>query len=128
MHSDGGLTSILDDIDDIGIQIDIMSEFVYCDQCSTLVSTNACPHGRHHHVNYHSQSILGLLELGILPPAILMRKEISSIILSDLFPQRLEKLNKIHQQLSPRSGLLDDFNSKDFYESLMDLYQTSSLS
>ena len=128
LYSDGGLTSILDDIDDIGIQIDIMSEFVYCDQCSTLVSTNACPHGRHHHVNYHSQSILGLLELGILPPAILMRKEISSIILSDLFPQRLEKLNKIHQQLFPRSGLLDDFNSKDFYESLMDLYQTSSLS
>jgi sulfate adenylyltransferase len=126
-YCDGNLTSIVDNIKDIGIKVDIMSEFVYCDKCSTLVSTNACPHGRHHHINYHSDSILGLLEMGILPPAILMRKEISSMILSDLFPQRQEKLNQIQQHLSSNSGLLDDFNSKDFYESLMDLYQTSSL-
>jgi sulfate adenylyltransferase len=123
----GNLTSAIDSNDDIGIELDIMSEFVYCDQCSTLVSTNACPHGRHHHLNYHSSSILGLLELGILPPAIFMRKEISSIILSDLFPQRQERLTQIQQHLSSSSSLLDDFDSKDFYESLMDLYQTTSL-
>ncbi|MCK5110711.1 MAG: sulfate adenylyltransferase [Arcobacteraceae bacterium] len=127
IYCDGSFTSVVDNIQDIGISIDIMSEFVYCDKCSTLVSTNACPHGRHHHINYHSSSILKLLKMGIIPPALFMRKEISSIILSDLFPQRLEELNKIHQHLSSRSELLDDFNSKDFYESLMDLYQTSSL-
>ncbi len=127
VYCKGHFTSILDDIKDIGIDINIMSEFVYCDKCSTLVSTNTCPHGRHHHINYHSASILGLLKMGIIPPAIFMRKEISSMILSDLFPKRLEELNKIHQHLSPRSDLLDDFNSEDFYESLMDLYQTSSL-
>jgi len=123
----GSLASVADNIKDIGIKIDIMSEFVYCDQCSTLISENTCPHGHHHHINYHSASILGLLELGIIPPAILMRKEISSIILSDLFPQRQARLSQIQQHLSPSSSLLDDFDSKNFYENLIDLYQTSSL-
>jgi sulfate adenylyltransferase len=109
------------------IDIELMSEFVYCNECTTLVSTNACPHGSHHHIKYHSNSILNLLEMGIMPPAILMRSEISSLILSHLFPNRTEKLAKIHQDLSPSSGLLDDFESTDFYKSLMNLYQTSSL-
>lgn len=120
-------TTILDDIEGIDINIDIMSSFVYCEQCSTLVSTNACPHGAHHHIHYHSPSIMELFNLGIIPPAILMRKEISSIILSELYPERNEKLAAIHHQISPNSGLIDDFETTDFYESLMNLYQTSSL-
>lgn len=120
-------SSILDTLDGIDINVDIMSDFVYCDRCSTLVSTNACPHGSHHHVHYDNESIMELFRMGIIPPAILMRKEISSIVLCDLFPQRKEKLAKIHQRLSPNSGLLDDFETTDFYESLMNLYQTSSL-
>ena len=126
-YCDGNLASVVDNIKDIGIDIDIMSEFVYCDKCNTLVSTNACPHGHHHHINYHAPSILKLLKMGIMPPAILVRKEISSMILCNLFPQRRKKLKQIQQHLSSSSGLLDDFESKDFYESLMDLYQTSSL-
>lgn len=120
-------STILDDIEGIDIDIDIMSSFVYCEKCSTLVSTNACPHGAHHHIHYHSESIMELFNLGIIPPAILMRKEISSIILSDMYPNRNEKLAQIHQQLSPNSGIIDDFETADFYESLMELYQTSSL-
>lgn len=119
------LHSIVDTIEDIDIEI--MSEFVYCDKCKTLVSTNACPHGRHHHVSYHTTSILDMLQLGIMPPAILMRKEISSIILSSLFPERSVKLANIRQDLFPSSGILDGFKDSDFYDSLMDLYQTSSL-
>ena len=126
-YDHGEFSSILDSVEGVDIDIEIMSEFVYCDRCGTLVSTNACPHGHHHHVSYHSKSILDLLEMGIMPPAILMRKEISSIVLSELFPQRLEKLNKINQHLLPSSGLLDDFSTNNFYENLMDLYQTSSL-
>jgi sulfate adenylyltransferase len=119
--------TILDEIQGIDINIDIMSSFVYCEKCSTLVSTNACPHGAHHHIHYHTESIMELFNLGIIPPAILMRKEISSIILSEMYPERNEKLARIHQQLSPNSGLIDDFETTDFYESLMSLYQTSSL-
>ncbi len=126
-YQDSCFSSIADSIKGIDIDIEIMSNFVYCDKCSTLVSTNACPHGSHHHIHYHSQSIMELFYLGIIPPAILVRKEISSIILSDLFPERTEKLAKIHQQLSVNSGLLDDFETTDFYENLMNLYQTSSL-
>ncbi len=126
-YNDVQFCTILDNIEGVDIDIDLMSEFVYCDRCSTLVSKNACPHGHHHHIKYHPESLLKLLELGIMPPAVLMRKEISSIILSDLLPDRLDKLNEISQYIFPSSGLIDDFDSKDFYESLMDLYQTSSL-
>jgi sulfate adenylyltransferase len=122
-----GLNTILNTLYGIDIKMEIMSEFVYCDKCSTLVSTNACPHGKHHHVNYHSSSIMELLELGIIPPTLLMRKEISSMILSSLFPHRKEQLSNIYQNIAPSSGLLDDENSVDFYEGLMNLYHTSSL-
>ena len=122
-----GLNTILSTLEGIDIKMEIMSEFVYCNKCSTLVSTNACPHGFHHHVNYHSESIMDLLELGIIPPTLLMRKEISALILSALFPQREEKLRKIYQSIAPSSGLLDDINNTNFYEGLMDLYHTSSL-
>jgi len=121
------LLSIVDTLKDIDIAIDLLSEFVYCDKCTTLVSTNACPHGSHHHVKYHNESIMELFRLGIIPPAILMRKEISSIILSELYPDRKERLQKIHQNLSTSLGFIDEFQSEDFYDGLMNLYQTSSL-
>lgn len=121
------LISIVDTLKSINIDIEIMSEFVYCDKCTTLVSTNACPHGSHHHVKYHNESIMELFRLGMIPPAILMRKEISAIILSELYPSRKATLRKIHQNLSTSSGVIDEFDSKDFYDGLMHLYQTSSL-
>ena len=124
---DKKLISIVDTLEKTNLNIEIMSEFVYCDKCTTLVSTNACPHGSHHHVKYHNTSIMELFALGIIPPAILMRKEISSIILSELYPQRQSTLKKIHQNLSTSSGLIDEFKSEDFYDGLMNLYQTSSL-
>jgi len=124
---DKKLNSIVDNLQQLHIDIEIMSEFVYCDKCTTLVSTNACPHGSHHHVKYHNGSIMELFKLGIVPPAILMRKEISSIILSELYPQRITILKKIHQNLSTSSGVIDEFKSEDFYDGLMNLYQTSSL-
>jgi len=124
---DKKLLSIVDTLEKVNLEINIMSEFVYCDKCTTLVSTNACPHGSHHHVKYHNGSIMELFRLGIIPPAILMRKEISAIILGELHPQRKASLKKIHQNLSTSSGLIDEFKSEDFYDGLMNLYQTSSL-
>lgn len=119
--------SIVDILETLNIKIEIMSEFVYCDKCTTLVSTNACPHGSHHHVKYHNESIMELFRLGIMPPVILMRKEISSIILSALYPSRKATLKKIYQNLSTSSGVIDEFKCEDFYDGLMNLYQTSSL-
>ncbi|MBN2782367.1 MAG: sulfate adenylyltransferase, partial [Campylobacterales bacterium] len=78
--------SIIDKVIGIDLEIQIESEFVYCNECTTLVSKETCPHGQHHQISYHADSILELLQLGILPPTILVRKEISSFILSKLFP------------------------------------------
>jgi sulfate adenylyltransferase len=119
--------SIVDKVIGIDINITIASEYVYCDKCTTLVNKNTCPHGQHHQISYHSDSILELLELGLLPPTILMRKEISAQILSKLFPDRFKNLEKLYYDILPVEGLLEEHTQKDFYLELMKLYQTTSL-
>lgn len=120
--------SIIDKVVGIDIEIKVSSEYVYCDKCTTLVSKNTCPHGQHHQISYHGDSILELLELGLLPPTILIRKEISAQILSKLFPNRFKNLEKLYYDILPVEGLLlEEHTEKDFYLELMKLYQTTSL-
>ena len=119
--------SIIDKVTGIDIEITVASEYVYCDECKTLVSKNTCPHGQHHQISYHADSILTLLEAGLLPPAVLIRKEISSFLLSKLFPNRFKNLEKLYYDTFPVKGLLEEHNEKDFYLELMKLYQTTSL-
>jgi len=119
--------SIIDRVIGIDIEITVASEYVYCDKCTTLVSKNTCPHGQHHQISYHADSILELLELGVLPPTMLIRKEISAVILSKLFPNRFKNLEKLYYDILPVEGLLEEHTEKDFYLELMKLYQTTSL-
>ncbi len=119
--------SIVDKLVGINIDINIAAEYVYCNVCKTLVSTQTCPHGQHHHISYHSESIMELLKLGLLPPAVLMRKEVSAMILSKLFPDRFKNLEKLYYDILPITGLLEEHSEKDFYLELMKLYQTTSL-
>jgi sulfate adenylyltransferase len=119
--------SIVDKVVGIEIEITVASEYVYCDKCTTLVSKNTCPHGQHHQISYHATSILELLELGILPPTILIRKEISAVILSKLHQKRFKNLEKLYYDILPSEGLLEEHTENDFYLELMKLYQTTSL-
>ncbi|MCD6173681.1 MAG: sulfate adenylyltransferase [Sulfurimonas sp.] len=119
--------SIIDNLVGIDIEIKLESEYVYCNECTTLVGKNTCPHGQHHQISYHANSILELLELGILPPTILVRKEISAFILSKLFPNRFQNLEKLYSTILPVAGLLEKHSESDFYLELMKLYQTTSL-
>jgi len=119
--------SIIDRVTGINIEIHVASEYVYCDQCTTLVSKNTCPHGQHHQISYHADSILELLEAGILPPAVLIRKEISAFLLAKLYPKRFKNLEKLYYDTFATKGLLEEHSEKDFYLELMKLYQTTSL-
>ncbi len=119
--------SIIDKVVGIDIEIQIASEYVYCNRCTTLVSKNTCPHGQHHQISYHADSILELLEIGLLPPAVLIRKEISSFLLSKIVPNRIKNLEKLYYDVLPVAGLLEEHTEKDFYLELMKLYQTTSL-
>ncbi|MBE0490646.1 MAG: sulfate adenylyltransferase [Sulfurospirillum sp.] len=119
--------SILNTYEKLGIEVEIITEFVYCNQCKTLLSSNTCPHGQHHHIKYNSKALMELLKAGILPPAVLMRKDISAMILSRIFPDRFENVQKIYDAIFPNSGLLESHNDEDFYQELMNLYQTTSL-
>ena len=121
------LSSIFDLCRNIDIDIKTVDEYVYCDTCNTLVSTQTCPHGQHHHVHYHSESIMKLIQSGLIPPSILVRKEVSANILAALFPERFENLQEMHYSLMPGSGLLEQQNEEQFYLNLIELYQTSSL-
>lgn len=121
------MKSILDHYEDLDIDVEIITEFVYCNECKTLVSTNTCPHGAHHHIKYHAESLLAILQAGMLPPAIFMRKDISALILSELFKNRFENIGKIYDAIFPNSGLLEHHDERDFYLELMRLHQTTSL-
>lgn len=112
---------------ELAIEIIVLPELVYCNQCRTLVSTKTCPHGQHHHIKYHPDIIKELLFKGIMPPAILVRPEISAFILSELFPNRFKDVQKLCDDLFVNSGLLEKRTDRDFYEELMKLYQTSSM-
>jgi sulfate adenylyltransferase len=121
------LNSVFDHCKNIDINIKTVDEYVYCDTCKTLVSTQTCPHGQHHHVHYHSDSIMKLIQSGLIPPSILVRKEVSANILAALFPERFENLQELHYSLMPGSGLLEQQSEEQFYLKLIELYQTSSL-
>lgn len=121
------LTSIFDHCKNIDIDIKTIDEYVYCDTCKTLVSAQTCPHGQHHHIHYHSESIMKLIQSGIIPPPLLVRKEVSANILASLFPERFQNLQEMHYSLMPGSGLLEQQSEEQFYLNLIELYQTSSL-
>lgn len=126
-YDENAAKTIIDNLIGVDIDIKIESEYVYCNQCTTLVGKNTCPHGQHHQISYHADSILELLELGLLPPSILIRKEIAAFLLSKLFPQRFKKLEKLYYDLLPIEGLLKEHTEYDFYLELIKLYQTTSL-
>ena len=110
-----------------GAAIHIVSEYVYCNTCRTLVSTKTCPHGSHHHIKYKAGFMQGLLAAGVLPPAVLIRKEISAIYLSALFPERFKELRERYTNFFPSDGLIEEMTDEKFYLELMNLHQTSSL-
>ncbi|WP_345969669.1 sulfate adenylyltransferase [Sulfurimonas sp. HSL1-6] len=119
--------SVKDRMHGIDIEVAIAREYVYCNECKTLVSTQTCPHGNHHHISYHADSILELVKTGLMPPAVLMRKEISAILLCRLFPGRIKNIEKLYYDIMPVNGLLEEHTDRDFYIKLMELYQTTSL-
>ena len=121
------LSSVFDCFEDINIEIKTIDEYVYCDTCKTLVSTQTCPHGQHHHVHYDSESIMRLIQAGLIPPSILVRKEVSANILAALLPDRFKNLQEMYYSLMPGSGLLEQQSEEQFYLKLIELYQTSSL-
>jgi len=123
---DNKLNTIFDEFRNI--EIEIIDEFVYCNICNTLVSLQTCPHGQHHHVHYHSNSIMKLIQSGIIPPTILVRKEVSASIISSLYPNRFDNLQNLYYSLMPGNGLIEDKSEEEFYIKLMELYKTTSLS
>ncbi|MCV6608513.1 MAG: sulfate adenylyltransferase [Campylobacterales bacterium] len=126
-YEDEHVNTIFDNFKIQGLETETVSEFVYCDMCKTIVTMNTCPHGQHHHVSYKSESILELLNNGILPPAVLMRTEVSAMILEHKFPDRFKNISKLFYDLVPTTGVVEEYTQKDVYISLMKLYQTSSL-
>lgn len=119
--------SIFDTIKDIKIDVKLLHEIVYCSQCNTIVSLKTCPHGNHHHIHYHSGFLQGILQAGLIPPTILMRKEISAKILSYLFPKRFGFLLKQFGAMFANHGMIENQDDEYFYLRLIDLYQTHSL-
>ena len=121
------MKSILSKYESLDIEIDVISRFVYCQDCKTLVNTSTCPHGAHRHIKYNSNAIRRFFRVGILPPAVLMRTDVSAKLLSACMPNRFENINKLYDDIFPNDGLLEDHSEEEFYINLMKLHQTTSL-
>ena len=126
-YENQNIKSIFDILKGINLETITINEYVYCNICKTMVSTNSCPHGSHHHINYHSEAILELLKTGIIPPPIMMRKELTALYLSSLFPDRFKNLQKLYYDLIPNDGIIEKVSEEDLYIKLIKLYQTTSM-
>jgi len=51
------MKSILSKYESLDIEIEVISRFVYCQDCKTLVNTSTCPHGAHRHIKYNSNAV-----------------------------------------------------------------------
>lgn len=119
------LYSVLDVIS--GISTSIKGGYVYCDVCQMLVNRTTCPHGKHHHISYDTESILEFFKAGLLPPSVLVRPSISAKLIAHLFPNRFSNLQKLHYDLMPlNDGVLVPKSEEDFYLKLMQLYEIHS--
>lgn len=126
-YLDNELHSIFDSLTGINIDVEILPEYVYCDMCNTIISTHICPHGNHHHITYNSESFIDFFRLGLLPPAMLVRRQISAIVLSSLFPNRFKDSDRLHYDILPSNGIIQNRTDEEFYLKLMQLYQNTSL-
>jgi sulfate adenylyltransferase len=126
-YENQNVKTIFDILKGINLETITVKEYVYCNVCKTIVSTDSCPHGSHHHIKYHSEAILELLKQGIIPPPIMMRKELTAIYLTSLFKNRFKNLQKLYYDLIPNSGIITEINEEDLYINLIKLYQTTSM-
>lgn len=66
----------------LGIELLLLSEPYYCEFCGQVTSANACSHDEAQKIKISGTKIRECLKSGKVPPAIMMRKEISEAILS----------------------------------------------
>ncbi|RAX57608.1 sulfate adenylyltransferase [Helicobacter monodelphidis] len=125
-YDNNEINNIFNSLKGFNMDIKIINEYVYCTICNTIVCVKSCPHGHHHYVHYRAGTIMELYRLGIPPPPILVRKEISAMILNQLFPDRFKRLEKLYNDIIPNAqGMLNNYSDQEFYLNLLDLYQTN---
>ncbi len=107
-----------------GLELIVLPEFVFCNKCNMMVSTKSCPHGSHHHIKYRSSMIREMLQSGLIPPTVLVRKEISAKLLAHLHPNRFKNVQMIYDGLFPSNGIIEKRSDEDLYKELITLYRT----
>lgn len=120
-YENGQIHTIFDNHKEITINKRIINRYVYCFGCKTIVTDSTCPHGRNRHINYEAHFLQELLKIGIPPPSILMRKEISAILLSHLYPDRLSGLRSVETTWLDQDGIIKEHTQEEIYSKIIDL-------
>ena len=116
--------SVLDEhAKNLHMELIILPELVFCNQCMEIVSTRSCPHGAHHHIRYNSSALRAMLFSGIMPPEILMRKEITAQVLASIFKNRLKDISSTLDSMLPNIGIVRSKKDEELYVELLSLYQ-----
>lgn len=113
--------TIMDSVQGLELCIHVLSEYIYCNVCNTIKSTRTCPHGKHCHISYDSKNFFEMFRFGLIPPELFVRKEVSAMILTSLFPGRVKSFNKLYSDLMSKDGIMQTEEEK-FYENLLRLY------
>lgn len=118
--------NIFDSLKGVLIDVKILHHIVYCTKCKSILNSKSCPHGRNWHISFKPDLLLNFYKLGLIPPSILVRQEVTSIIYSRILADdesRLEMIRELYYELFPNPGIFGENIINDFYEQTMRLYK-----
>jgi sulfate adenylyltransferase len=73
---------IFEEFPDLGIVPVFFKSFFYCKKCMSIASEKICPHDEEYHISFSGTKIRNLFSEGKRPSEIIMRPEVSDVILN----------------------------------------------
>lgn len=90
--------------EELGIDVRLFHEVFYCARCSSLATTQTCPHDIRYRINISGTGVRELLRHGMMPPKEIIRPESARIAMQGVQPKGLDENG---QSISPVSKTIN---------------------